>query len=162
MPWNGESPYPLKLTFLHQLPQSDETDGVLFWSFLQQSWPQLATWFPAFLEGTAGALDVAVYHSYNQIVPDPPRILYLNQTPPSGDVATQKGASPGGTGWQAKAMAGWAKAASVPVWLGEGGPHNGGGGGEYSSTFVSSFGASCCFQEPVIYTAFGCALLCSL
>lgn len=106
------------------------------------SWPQLATWFPAFLKGTAGALDVAVYHSYNQIVPDPPRTLYLNQTPPSGDVATQKGASAGGTGWQAKAMAGWAKDASIPVWLGEGGPHNGGGGGEYSSTFVSSFGES--------------------
>ena len=114
-----------------------------------QSWPQLATWFPAFLEGTAGALDVAVYHSYNQIVPDPPRILYLNQTPPSGDVVTQKGASPGGTGWQAKAMAGWAKAANVPLWLGEGGPHNGGGGGEFSSTFVSSFGAPCCSQESV-------------
>jgi hypothetical protein len=31
------------------------------------SWPQLATWFPAFLKGTAGALDVAVYHSYNQV-----------------------------------------------------------------------------------------------
>jgi hypothetical protein len=27
------------------------------------SWPQLATWFPAFLKGTEGALDVAVYHS---------------------------------------------------------------------------------------------------
>ena len=26
-------------------------------------WPQLATWFPAFLEGTRGALDAAVYHS---------------------------------------------------------------------------------------------------
>ena len=31
------------------------------------SWPQLDKWFPAFLEGTHGALDVAVYHSYNQI-----------------------------------------------------------------------------------------------
>lgn len=37
-------------------------------------------------------------------------------------------------------MAGFAKTANVPVWLGEGGPHNGGGGGEYASTFVSSFG----------------------
>ena len=31
------------------------------------SWPQLDKWYPAFLKGTAGALDVAVYHSYNQI-----------------------------------------------------------------------------------------------
>ena len=37
-------------------------------------------------------------------------------------------------------MAGYAKAAGVPLWLGEFGPHNGGGGGEYASTFVSSFG----------------------
>eukprot|EP01052_Picozoa_sp_SAG31_P018006 SAG31_NODE_1257_length_9081_cov_7.585838_5_plen_210_part_00 len=37
-------------------------------------------------------------------------------------------------------MAGWARTAGIPVWLGEGGPHNGGGGGEYASTFVSSFG----------------------
>ena len=28
------------------------------------SWPQLINWFPAFLNATAGALDVAVYHSY--------------------------------------------------------------------------------------------------
>ena len=105
------------------------------------SWPQLATWFPDFLKGTAGALDIAVYHSYNQIQPEPPhRVLFLNETPPSGSVATQKGASAGGTGWQGKAMAGYAKDAGVPVWLGEGGPHNGGGGGEYASTFVSSFG----------------------
>ena len=27
-------------------------------------WPQLTKWFPAFLNATAGALDVAVYHSY--------------------------------------------------------------------------------------------------
>ena len=28
----------------------------------------------------------------------------------------------------------------VPVWLGEFGPHNGGGGGTFASTFLSSFG----------------------
>ena len=42
-------------------------------------------------------------------------------------------------GWQGKAMAEFAGAANVPVWLGEFGPHNGGGGGEYASTFASSF-----------------------
>ena len=94
------------------------------------AWPELDKWYPAFLKGTEGALDVAVYHSYNQIVPEPPRVLFLNSTVPSGDLATQHGASPGGTGWQAKAMAGWAQEAGIPVWLGEGGPHNGGGGGE--------------------------------
>jgi hypothetical protein len=31
------------------------------------SWPQLHNWFPLFLKGVAGALDIAVYHSYNQI-----------------------------------------------------------------------------------------------
>ena len=30
-------------------------------------WPQLREWFPAFLRRTRGALDVAVYHSYNQV-----------------------------------------------------------------------------------------------
>ena len=104
------------------------------------SWPQLATWFPAFLSGTAGALDVAVYHSYNQIHADPPRVLYLNETVPSGNASTQHGEGAGGTGWQAKAMAGFAAVAGVPLWLGEFGPHNGGGGGTYASTFVSSFG----------------------
>jgi hypothetical protein len=88
-----------------------------------------------------GALDVAVYHSYNQIHPTPPRILYLNESIPSGSLDKQHGATPGGTGWQGKAMSGFAKeAGGVPLWLGEFGPHNGGGGGEYASTFVSSFG----------------------
>ena len=48
--------------------------------------------------------------------------------------------SPGDTGWQGKAMASWAQNAGIPLWLGEFGPHNGGGGGEYASTFASSFG----------------------
>jgi hypothetical protein len=150
------------------------------------AWPELATWYPAFLAGTKGALDVSVYHSYNQIVPTPPRVLYCNTTVPSGNVSTQGRASAGGTGWygslslplsppaaaaphtinslthhcrqhsnhtlchytddvthhcrQGKAIAEWSKEIGVPVWLGEGGPHNGGGGGEYASTFVSSFG----------------------
>lgn len=36
-------------------------------------------------------------------------------------------------------MARYARDAGVPLWLGEFGPHNGGGGGTYASTFVSSF-----------------------
>ena len=101
------------------------------------SWPQLATWFPAFLNGTAGALDIAVYHSYNQIVPEPAgkRVLFCNTTVPSGNLSTQRSSSPGGTGWQGAAMAKFAKksgdSADVPLWLGEFGPHNGGGGGVY-------------------------------
>eukprot|EP01052_Picozoa_sp_SAG31_P018007 SAG31_NODE_1257_length_9081_cov_7.585838_6_plen_393_part_00 len=31
------------------------------------AWPQLATWYPSFLKGTEGALDISVYHSYNQV-----------------------------------------------------------------------------------------------
>tara|TARA_B110000208_G_scaffold108543_1_gene134459 strand:+ start:124 stop:2034 length:1911 start_codon:yes stop_codon:yes gene_type:complete len=110
------------------------------------SWPQLATWFPAFLNGTAGALDIAVYHSYNQIVPEPAgkRVLFCNTTVPSGNLSTQRSSSPGGTGWQGAAMAKFAKksgdSADVPLWLGEFGPHNGGGGGVYASSWVSSFG----------------------
>ena len=103
------------------------------------SWPQLATWYPAFLEGTAGALDTAVYHSYNQYVPQVPRSLYCQETPPAGSPGQQHGASPGGTGWQAKAIGGYGAAAGVPVWLGEGGPHNGGGHGPEANTFVASF-----------------------
>lgn len=45
------------------------------------AWPELATWYPAFLEGTRGALDVAVYHSYNQYVPTgDDKVLYCNTT----------------------------------------------------------------------------------
>ena len=108
------------------------------------SWPQLATWFPSFLNLTAGALDVAVYHSYNQIVTKEPRKLFCNTTIPSGNLSAQHGATPGGTGWQGAAMAEWAKKSGashdVPLWLGEFGPHNGGGGGVYASSWVSSFG----------------------
>lgn len=117
------------------------------------------------------AVDRMLVVADNQIKPEPSDlVVYLNETPSSWP---PHGASPGGTGWQGKAMAGWAKTAGVPVWLGEGGPHNGGGkstrnphtgacevsiqhadgwtgpadclltrtgGGEYASTFVSSFG----------------------
>lgn len=103
------------------------------------SWPQLATWMPAFLRGTAGALDTVVYHSYNQIEPEPPRALYLNLTCPAGAPAQQHGVAAGATGWQAAAMRGYARAAGLPLWLGEGGDHNGGGGGTFAGTFVDSF-----------------------
>jgi hypothetical protein len=84
--------------------------------------------------------------SYNQIVPTPPRTLFLNVTVPSGNVSTQSGSSPGDTGWQGAAMRGFVERSAAaldvsprPLWLGEFGPHNGGGGGVYASTFVSSF-----------------------
>ena len=121
------------------------------------SWPQLQTWFPAFLNGTRGALDAAVYHSYNQVVVAAsgaggaklPRTLYLNLTNPYTAAAAATatdgssssssssssslgtvGASAGGTGWQAEAMRGFVDdvVPGLPLWLGEGGPHNGGGG----------------------------------
>jgi hypothetical protein len=128
------------------------------------AWPELAHWFPAFLRETAGALDVADYHSchlrhihhyrdhqksgsteiylrlamptlmlttlrrYNQIRPTPPRVLYLNTSVPSGNLSRQHGASAGGQGWQAAAMASYAAASNVSeLWLGEGADHNGGG-----------------------------------
>ena len=99
------------------------------------SWPQLADWFPAFLAATApkGALDVAVYHSYNQY--DPPTELYCNRTVPAGGERVGSG----DTGWQAVLMAEYAEKENVPVWLGEGGPHNGGGHGPDANTFVASF-----------------------
>lgn len=104
-------------------------------------WPQLATWFPAFLNRTFDVLDVAVYHSYNQIVPGQ---LYLNLTIPSGNVSTPHGVSVGDTGWQAVAMRDFVTNSSsigssnLPqLWLGEFGPHRGGGGrGNISSTIV--------------------------
>jgi len=104
------------------------------------AWPELATWYPAFLEGTRGALDVAVYHSYNQYVPTgDDKVLYCNTTVPNGSPADTHGASPGGTGWQAKTIGEYGAAVNVPVWLGEGGPHNGGGHGPEANTFVASF-----------------------
>jgi Glycosyl hydrolase family 79, N-terminal domain len=106
------------------------------------SWPTLATWFPAFLNATReSVLDVAVYHSYNQITPQQ---LYLNFSIPSGNLSAQQGPSPGGTGWQAQAMQQFVQhnaATTTPLWLGEMGPHNGGGGpGNISKSFASSFG----------------------
>jgi len=111
------------------------------------SWPRLATWFPEFLQQTFGALEVAVYHSYNQIQDGK---LYLNTTIPSGNLSTQHGASPGDTGWQGVAMNEFVAHANhgsndnnkkLDLWLGEFGPHNRGGGpGIISSTFASSFG----------------------
>eukprot|EP00937_MAST-01D_sp_MAST-1D-sp2_P001994 g1994.t1 len=116
------------------------------------SWPQLQTWFPAFLNGTRGALDAAVYHSYNQVVVAAsdkdgrrlPRTLYLNLTAPSdGGSGNTVGASAGDTGWQADAMRSFVAAQNpgLPLWLGEGGPHNGGGGGPGlgSHTFLDTF-----------------------
>ena len=101
-------------------------------------WPQLQTWFPAFLNGTVGALDAAVYHSYNQVSAGPaPRTLYLNRTARAVvDASEEVGVSAppadtaGDTGWQAEAMRGFVDAVvpGLPLWLGEGGPHNGGGG----------------------------------
>jgi len=102
------------------------------------SWPQLATWVPAFLAQTKGALDIADYHSYNQIKPHPPRVLYLNKTFPEADLRQQHGPTAGGQGWQAVAQQGYAEAANLPVWLGEGADHNGGGGGTFARTFVNS------------------------
>ncbi|KAL3902995.1 MAG: hypothetical protein SGILL_010616, partial [Bacillariaceae sp.] len=110
------------------------------------AWPTLATWFPSFLLATSGALDVAVYHSYNQI--EYPDKFYLNETVPSGNISTQHGTAPGDTGWQAIAMKGFMddnnrkrEDIPIPLWLGEMGPHNGGGGrGLISSAFASSFG----------------------
>ena len=68
------------------------------------------------------------------------QVVYLNETIPSGSLSTApRGGSPGGIGWMAAAMATYAAAAGVPVWLGEFGPHNGGGGGTYASAFVSCF-----------------------
>ena len=81
-------------------------------------------------------------------MPDAPgRVVFLNSTcPAAGGPSNQSGASAGGTGWQAAAIAGYAAAAAaggggdaLPLWLGEGGPHNGGGGGPYSASFVDAF-----------------------
>jgi heparanase 1 len=113
------------------------------------SWPRLATWFPSFLNATKNMLDVAVYHSYNQI--EYPNKLYLNTTIPSGNMSAQNGSSPGDTGWQATAMKRFVDDVNndhetdsihnMSLWLGEMGPHNGGGGsGNISSSFASSFG----------------------
>jgi hypothetical protein len=111
------------------------------------AWPTLATWFPAFLESTKDILDVAVYHSYNQI--EYPDKFYLNKTVPSGDISTKNGTCSGDTGWQAVAMKGFVDdmnrrtdhRSPLLLWLGEMGPHNGGGGpGDISSSFASSFG----------------------
>lgn len=114
-------------------------------------WPNLARWFPSFLNRTRGTLDVAVYHSYNQIQITPQRKLYLNMTIPSGNLSTQHGSSPGDTGWQAQAMLQFVSKVNMDgrtgqkkpleLWLGEMGPHNrGGGDGNTSFTFASSFG----------------------
>ncbi|CAB9509870.1 Heparanase-like protein [Seminavis robusta] len=109
-------------------------------------WPRLATWFPAFLNATTGALEAAVYHSYNQIEPGK---LYLNFTIPSGNLSTQQGSSPGDTGWQAEAMNNFVRShnnrhkdsPNLFLWLDEFGPHNHGGGtGNISASFASSFG----------------------
>ncbi|KAG7358330.1 glycosyl hydrolase family 79 protein [Nitzschia inconspicua] len=103
------------------------------------AWPTLATWFPAFLHATRSLLDVAVYHSYNQVSWNE---LYLNFTIPSGNLSTQKGLSPGDTGWQAVAIQQFVHhiTPTTPLWLGEMGPHNGGGGpGNISRSFASSF-----------------------
>ena len=103
-------------------------------------WPRLSQWFPTFLDRVGSDLDVAVYHSYNQIQPYGQRILYLNDTIPSGNLSTQNKNLPGCTGWQGVAMNRFAKKHKKPLWIGEFGPHNGGGGhGTYSSTFASSF-----------------------
>ena len=82
---------------------------------------------------------------YNQIdesgAPASPGGLYLNT---SCDVTdpSQACQSMGGTGWQARAMSAWGKQYNVPVWLGEGAAHNGGGGPEgrtYATSLYSSF-----------------------
>ena len=129
---------------------NDPTRPLLMGPCPGMDWPKLVTWFPSFLERTKDVLDVAVYHSYNQIAPGQ---LYLNMTIPSGNLSTQHGVSPGDTGWQGAAMMDFvtkshrqpsennANKPPPALWLGEFGPHRGGGGpGNISMTFASSFG----------------------
>lgn len=68
-----------------------------------------------------------------------PLVLAAVHQVPNGSPADTHGASPGGTGWQAKTIGEYGAAVNVPVWLGEGGPHNGGGHGPEANTFVASF-----------------------
>lgn len=101
---------------------------------------KLKTWYPEFLKETAGSLDVAVYHSYNQIKPGSTgnRKLYLKE----GPQCTSIGASTGGTGCQAQYMQEFvanAPGGPLPLWLGEGGPHNGGGLFNRTNRFLDSF-----------------------
>lgn len=83
---------------------------------------------------------MAVYHSYNQIEENK---LYLNFANPFSNFSVAKPWPPWGTGWQAVAMNDFVEEMDqpVPLWLGEMGPHNGGGGpGNISYSFASSFG----------------------
>jgi len=104
---------------------------------------KLKKWFPSFLNETVGSLDVAVYHSYNQIQPNlnpstGRRELYLKE----GKQCSSITAGQGCTGCQAQYMQAYAEAVPggpLPLWLGEGAGHNGGGIFNRTNRFLDSF-----------------------